>query len=426
MNPTDDLGLPPAPPLPPDVRERALRTVLDGLDGPDAPARPGPGARRGRLPRWAPLLTAAAALATVAVAATITIPGAGPLPPATGTPLTGTPTTTPAPIPPEDLPTPTGDARLDDALARCATAVLRNPRADQYPQPRTWRAATAGAAFPEEWLVINDELACLATPESVTVSPSWQDFGRVPDGGEPGTDGEPDVFAARMGPGLVALLNPDRDTITTELLGTTAAPVIFLPADDATLDGLRMTIDGGEVVIEGPLTSSPMVGVRVVDRPRPQRPDTPDGAELAACLDLLPPGTVTAPELWIPVGRHDVGGGAPPALLARIADVAVGVCVQDPAGGSAFVSGPPLGDRPLAFMRHRGGTAAVVLVAPAGVTGMEVAAATRPEAPVPCTIIDGLAVCTLDDPRDSGADGLRMVVTAATASDPGGVEVYRG
>jgi len=57
---------------------------------------------------------------------------------------------------------------------------------------------------------------------------------------------------------------------------------------------------------------------------------------------LIPLPTVAGAgnELWTPAGRHDVGDEEPTALVARIGDVAVGICMVDPRVGPRFAGGP--------------------------------------------------------------------------------------
>ncbi len=431
MNTTDELGLPAAPPLPPDVRDRALRTVLAGMAGAGAPVR-------NRARRWAPLLTAAAVVLVAVVVALVALPGArsvgpGPSGAPAGTPTsspvvpTAASTTAPAPLPADELPAPSGDPATDAALARCATAVVRSGRAAEYPPTSRWRATMhVGTGAVESELTIDDAFGCLLTPASVVLS------------GTPGTP-ERGVRVVGMAPAMLVVLNPQGRRFTIGS-GPTAwsdtAPVTFLraaylqvdgvPADAATdLGAVPLAVEGG---YQGPV-GQPEPALTHVDRALPHRADTPDGAELGECLALLPAGTYTDPDLWMPVARHEGGGSAPPALVARIGDLAAGYCIQDPAGGPSFTGGPlPPGpdDAPRPVVRYQGGAAAILLTAPPGVTRMSVVQRGGPGDPADCTIADGLAMCTLDDPLSSGSPGLAMEVTAFTAAEPAGLRVYEG
>jgi hypothetical protein len=201
-----------------------------------------------------------------------------------------------------------------------------------------------------------------------------------------------------------------------------------VPADAGTdVAAVALSVEGGYEGVVG----EPDAALTVVDRDLPRRADTPEGAELAGCL---PVGAYADPDLWIPVARHDVGGAAPRALIARIGDLAAGYCVQDPVGGPSFVGAPlpaPSGDPlPAPVVVDQGSAAAVLLTAPPGVSRLEVASEDRTRGPVGCTIADGLAICTLDNDPNSdpggGPAGRAIVVTAFTAAAPQGVEVYRG
>jgi hypothetical protein len=123
--------------------------------------------------------------------------------------------------------------------------------------------------------------------------------------------------------------------------------------------------------------------------------------------------------------------------VARSGDVAVGYCVVDPVDGPVFTGAPlpAAGDtaRPIAY--YRGGGKAILLLVPPDVTRVAISSATAPVpsqgAPVTagCTILQGFAMCTLDTRPVEQAEGpdvvVQVVVTAFTADDPTGTEVYR-
>jgi hypothetical protein len=326
------------------------------------------------------------------------------------------------PLPASDLPAPSGDPATDTALARCAAAVVRGGRAAEYPPTTQWRSTNhVGTGAVESELTVDDSFGCLVTPGSVAVSGVAADTATG-------------VQVVRMSPGLLVVLNPQERRFTVgsgPRAWSDTARVTFLPLymlqDDGvpldstdSLDDVPVTVDGGPA---GTLRDA-VPALTVVDRALPHRADSPQGAALAACLARLPVGAYTDPELWIPVGRHDGGGTGPDAIVARIGDIAVGYCVDDPGGGPTF-TGAPLpapGDRPQRILVHRGGSWALLITAPPGVTRVEARPAIGPGDPQPCTIVDGLALCTLDDDGPvSAADGQDMLVTAFTEAEPQGI-----
>jgi hypothetical protein len=413
VNPTTGLGLPPAPPLPPEVRERVRRALLHEID-----AMPTPVPTPARHLRWAPLLTAAAvALVAVVVAAAVALSGVHPdgPGPATG-PSAGT-----APLPESQHPAPTGEALRDAALLRCAAAVVRSGRAGEYPPTGTWTSSPLIAhQTPLEFeLVIDDSFGCLLTPTTVVVT---------------GTTGTPlgGVQVVRLTAGELVLLNPQDRRFTIgprqQVRPDGTGPLMFYRLDPGvSLGDLRLTV-AGENGYSGPIPE-PVAALTVVDRPLPTRPaGAPDGAELADCLGSISDFDVH-PDLWMPVGRHDVGGTAPRALVARISDVAAGFCIQDPTAGPTFTFGPlpAPGDRPALVVPYDGGASAALVTAPPGVTRVVVSPRTGSAGANDCTIMDGLAMCTFDDPAGQHAlTGQPIVVTAFTAAHPQGIEVYRG
>jgi hypothetical protein len=411
----NELNLPPAPPLPPDARDRALRTVLDAMS-PPAPAR-------GR--RWAPLLTAAAvvlvAAASVTVATSSDDAPAGPalLPPAPGTPAPA-PATGPvlAPLPDAERPAPSGDPATDAALTRCATAVVRSGHSAEYPPTAGWHSTLhVGTGAVESELTVDDSFGCLVTPGSVAVSGT-------------GADAATGVRVVRMSPYELVVLNPRERRFTLgsgDEAWSDTARVSFLPMPDLSpggaptpLEDLPLTVNGGSTGTVGEVVPA----LTVVDRDLPHRADTPDGAELASCLARPTSDRYTDPGLWIPTGRHDSGGTEPDAVLARIGDIAVGYCVDDPGEGPTFRGAPlpPPSDRPRRILLYRGGGSALLITAPPGVTRVEVRPSTGAGAAHPCTITDGLAMCTLaDDSPVSDANGQYIAVTAYTTTDPQGI-----
>jgi hypothetical protein len=410
---TRRLGLPDSTALPPEARERALRTVLDGMDRLDELGPLPPAAARRRPPRWAPLLTAVAVLLVAfAVVATTALLGASRTAPADDRGTTAPPAVPlPGPLPLALRPAPTGDAATDRGLLRCATVAVTSGRADQYPPTARWRVTgSTGFAHVDTELTINDAFVCALTPDSVVLSGT---SGRVVSG----------VGLVSMSPGRLVLLNPSRSRIAVGYDATLLVesdPVIKVDLDpSAPLDALHLVIDGTTVPVAQPLQA-----FSLVDQPLPHRADTTDGAELAGCLAATPgPGLYTDPELWIPAGRRPPAPDAPPALVARIGDAAAGFCLSNPPRGPMLVAAalPPPGPRPQLVARYPDTSAALLFTVPPDVTGMRVAAQGGTPGAVDCPILDGLAMCTLDV-----EDGQVVVVTASTAADPQGVQVYWG
>jgi hypothetical protein len=172
-------------------------------------------------------------------------------------------------------------------------------------------------------------------------------------------------------------------------------------------------------------------GVTVVDRVLPRRGDTLDDVELANCLVGQPVLTVagTGDEMWTPVGRHDVGDAAPTALVARIGDVAAGICVVDPSLGPRFgYDRLPAKTDPgqVLVSMDTGATVSVLLTAPGEeLTRVEIAPAADPAGSRACTVLDGLVVCTLE--TDGTVDDsiiTDVVVTAYTAGSAQGEVLF--
>jgi hypothetical protein len=435
----NELELPPAPALPADVRERVLHRVLHRMD-----AAPATAPRR----RTSFLAAAAAAVVVAIAATTVTaITGFGAddpagldrLPPATVT--DGGPGTATGEHPGRDpfagveLPPPSGQPATDLALARCAAAVVHSGRAGEYPPTREWRSTLhMGVEAVESDLEINDSFACRVSPGSVAVS---------------GLTGTPagEVQVVRMSAGQLVVLNPDGREFAIGL------PSKMLISEDRvtfvdiysgeTPDRMRLTVTGG---YDGPVPE-PVQALVVVDRDLPERPDTPEGRYLDECFAGIPTHAHVNDRLWIPVGWHDIGGNAPPALVARIGDLAAGFCMTDAVYGRVFAEAPLHPERrtgpasPVVF--HRGGGSAILMAVSPDVTRVEIAAVpTLPRQPTPgsvpppqqgpvaeagCTILDGLAMCTIESRQQETSRQARdhVVVTAYTADSPAGVEVYR-
>ncbi|MCO1660186.1 hypothetical protein [Pseudonocardia humida] len=110
-------------------------------------------------------------------------------------------------------------------------------------------------------------------------------------------------------------------------------------------------------------------------------------------------------------------------MLVRNGD-AGGFGVDDPADGLVLTHAPlpAPGGEPEVTLLLRGGATAVLLTVPAGVDRLEIAPVARPGGAVPCTISEGLAVCTIDE----HPNGQAVVVTAFRGPGAPGVEVYRG
>jgi hypothetical protein len=317
-------------------------------------------------------------------------------------------------------------------LARCAAAVVHSGRAGEYPPTREWRSTLhMGVGAVESDLEINDSFACLVSPGSVAVS---------------GLTGTPagEVQVVRMSAGELVVLNPDGREFAIGLPGKMQISedrVTFVDIySGETPDRMRLAVTGG---YDGPVPE-PMQALVVTDRNLPERPDSPEGRYLDECFDRLPTHQHVNDRLWIPVGWHDVGGAAPPALVARIGNLAAGFCMTDPVYGRAFVEGPLHPDRrsglasPVVF--HRGEGSAILMAVAPEVTRVEIAAVTQepmprsaappqqdPVAEAGCTILDGFAMCTIDSrlQEKSPQARVQVVVTAYAADSPAGVEVYR-
>jgi hypothetical protein len=415
----------------PEVRERILQNLLVRMDAP-APSR----SRRS----W-PLLTAAAVL-LVAVAVTVatTLAGTWSDPrPAAGDTVARQLLD---PLPADQLPPPSGDPEIDAALVRCATAVVRSGRAAEYPPTTTWRDAqnhSIGVGPLDRLLSIDGRFGCLLTPESVILS---------------GLTGTPvgDLQLVRMTSSLLVALNPQQlwFTLGDQQRQWIGYPVMGVPLGGENVDDLRIAVyepgdlpgsepgGGGDNALRwsGPVPEL-VQGVTVADRVLPRRTDTLDDAELANCLVGQPAPTVSGAgnELWIPAGRHDVGDAAPTALVARVGDIAAGLCIVDPSVGPRFASGllPAQADPGRALLALRTETTAGVVLTTPGeeLTRVEIAPTADPAGSRPCTFLDGLVVCTLEIGETGGADDTGdlsaltgFVVTAYTAGSTEGKLLY--
>src|SRR6185312_4281843 len=78
-------------------------------------------------------------------------------------------------------PVPTGDPSTDEALARCAAAVVGSDRAGEYPPPISWRVtARTAPSGSEQLLTIDDLFACLVAPDRVSLSLTTAPEGSAP------------------------------------------------------------------------------------------------------------------------------------------------------------------------------------------------------------------------------------------------------
>jgi hypothetical protein len=351
------LDLPGRVPLPDDVRHRALDTVLAGLD--DAPPR-----RRTALP-----LVAAAVVAALLVSVTVAIG------------LADRPTTAPAAAPPDPaltLPapsTPPSPAPASDA-ERCAAAVGSLRGTD----PRAAAEMSVTATFPplgsDRVLVLDDAYACLAAPDTVAVT--------TPDGTAMGG-----TTVSRLGPALVAVHNPQRRPVDVAvlpgvtMLGGLDAPVRLLLLAGVEPEEIPVHVEGS---FDAPMPEPAPPAVAVRDLQLPARvPGTADDADLQACLATRAPWEDSRGELFVPVLRHEPGGGRPPVLLARIDDRYAGICTLREDGPTFEVV--PL-DLDEAVQTAPGGDWTVALLAvPDGTRSADVEGD-------PCALAEGLALCT--------------------------------
>jgi hypothetical protein len=245
------------------------------------------------------------------------------------------------------------------------------------------------------------------------------------------------VLVTRMAPNLQVVYNPNHLPLTVNTeppfpIDRTGVTFVDVGNEWNSLNGLPVTVDGAPPPPWFQL-NSPEEAISVVDRTLPHRGHSPDGTELANCLARLPAATYSRPTLWIPVARHNAGLGGFPGILARIGDVAAGFCVRDPDDGLTFVGAPLPAerDRPLTVAVHRGSAlTAVLLTAPPGTTGMTISAVQESNGTTtlwdsPCTLADGLALCTAEDFPDAAPGDPVVTVEAISADHPEGVEVFR-
>lgn len=422
-----ELQLPPAPPLPAEVRERVLARVLAEIDLPQ---------RRRRGPIVA---VAAAVVTTLAVSASVALVGLGrteiqPL-------LQPAPTEQSWPLPPEST---NVVGQLDPyLLARCANAVQQSGHAGDYPPVAEWRATfTMGAGALEPEVIINDSFACLLTPAVVTVSP-------------PVEVTKADLTIVEMSRGDLVVLNPKNRMVTigvgqdtSRVIGGPSFPggpreverITFMmtftgekPSDMRVKvqDDPDSAVSYDGPVIDGPVdVVAPLVTFK--DRPIPQRPDTPDGAALQKCMDTAPTHVLSAPELWTPVGRHEIPG-FPKAVVARVGEVGVGFCLLDPPASvlpdfyRAFdgMLLRPLARPDTAQVVASGtqyfGTANGLLRLPPGVVRarMTVEAAGEDTKAAECTVMGEFAFCSLFmSTTTPGAQDARFTFTTFTSRDP--------
>jgi hypothetical protein len=178
----NELDMPPTRPLPADVRERALSTVRAGMD---APAH-----------RKLPPLLAAAAAVVAALTVTTMVAVSGPVEQVPGPAEPGLEQLASGP------PVLSGDPRIDEALVRCADAVVTRGRTADYPPTDQWRATDVLLTSPggDTAIAINDSFACFAGWSNMWVSSMH--------GTPAGT-----AAIARLAPAIVVVLNPERREI---------------------------------------------------------------------------------------------------------------------------------------------------------------------------------------------------------------------
>jgi hypothetical protein len=354
--------------------------------------------------RKSSVLATAAAVVLVAVATVVALsatPAAGGDPPAPAAAA-------------DQLPPPSGDADTDAALVRCARAVQRGHSTDRYPPFATWRSTKyerVGAA--ESELTVGDAFVCALTPDSVILS------------GTP-APGESGVRLVRMSPGKLVALNPGGARFTVgagrESQEHTERVSVVQLRGGAAIGDVRLTVDGTAAG-----DAEPVPAQVVVDRGLELRtPDTdgPDSRHLGECLARLPASTYTDPNLWGSFGGTDPGTSAPHALVAGIGGLFVGYCVYDPAAGPTFVGAPRPAPtaRPQPIVAHHGRAGALLITLPSNEGNrVEIAPAAGSGGAQDCWLLDHMAMCTLRTPHDPA-----FVVTAFTAQDPQGVEVYQG
>jgi hypothetical protein len=368
-------------PLPDDVRHRALGTVLAGLD--DAPPRRGTA-----LP-----LAVAAAVAAVLVSIGLTVGPAGP----TADPAAPPPGTSASPPAPPAPPVSPSSSSPTDA-ERCAALARDLPGTD--PRAAAETSVTAEHELgSDRVLVLDDALACLATPDRVTVS-------------EPGGTPVGEATVSRLGPAVVAVHNPLlRRVDVAELpgvtvLGAPTAPVRLVLLPGPGLPDIPVRVAGS---FDGLLPEPAPPAATERDRVLPVRPaGTAEDADLDACLDRRAPWQDSRGELFVPVLRHEPGGGRPPVLLARIGDTDAGLCTLRADGPQFDVV--PLDPATTVQTAPGADWATALLVVPAGTRSADVAGD-------PCSLGEGLALCTGVDEGATvtlvGPDGPTRVVLPA-------------
>jgi hypothetical protein len=377
------IGLPPSAPLPPEVRERALRKLLSGMDAPP----------RSRAPY---LAAASAALVALTVSTAVSLSGSGPadpVPPAAGAPAT------------------TGDPVTDPALLRCTAAVERSGRAASYPPTSSWRvtAVLFHAPSGETVIAIDDAFACFVGTSDVWLS---SPHGTPVGGG---------VEVAQLTPAILVVLNPQRRAVTAPADSIGNGRTALAPTAPVQLMELGVAGSGAGYPIkvagsyEGPLPAAAPILASVEDRDPPTRAPAPgspptDVAALDGCLAGSMPGAR-------PVLRHVVPT-APAAVAATAAGGGRGgLCVAG-SSGPLLAAGDiaPVGERTgpgVVAAVARGDVTGALVSVPADVTRVEVRSATGDVAP--CTLGDGLAVCTLP--------GTAAATVTAYKSDGTGVVV---
>jgi hypothetical protein len=372
----NELRLPDPPPLPADVRARVGVQLLDRMDAPQ--------------PSRLPLI--AAGLVVLALAAsTVAVLGFGGAPP----------------LQPAGPPALSGNVLVDNALRRCAAAVDGSVERSAWPSTSTWHTTdvflggTNGRQESDVAIAINDGFACFAGASDVAVTATT---GPGVGGGQTAR-----VQTVRLAPGLVVLLNPQRQTLgivpdALQRFGRPNAPVQMLALGGAgmSMADFRLTVAG---VDAGRLPEPAPIGMVAQDRPSMSRAPEPPGTSLADCLTSALPGART-------LVTHNPPGG--PAGIAGTADGRyAGFCVDT--GSSPVFRGAdvPGGTGPRVVLAPApdavGPTSPTValLAVPDTVTRVEIATGSGP--PAACTLGSGFALCTL-------ATTSPVTVTAYTGS----------
>ncbi|WP_232665404.1 hypothetical protein [Pseudonocardia sp. TRM90224] len=410
----NELDLPPAPPLPAEVRERALQTVLAGLDAPPRQRRP-----------FLLAAAAAAVVVTLLVTTTFALSGFGP---------GERPPPRVASIPHGIVGWPLSDGSDKSFVDRCGNAVEHSDQSQFYGPPDEWKVTSAvGTGALETDVIIDDFFACLLTPGATIFSENIASASA-------GTPIPGNVSVTRMAPGKLVFLNPDDRRL---IVGPRSNPdkaseikdanVAFYDInDDEAPEMIQVQVIDrrtGETLYDGPLPE-PEDATRYVDRELPKRTGSPDDAVLDACIAKAPTHVFSDPGSWVPFGRHEIEG-APPLLIARVGDVGVGFCELDPPATDlpdyyrAFDGFPlpPLDDPTRAKMvrwaHPTGPDPFAIIRIPPKVVRAEMLATPENGEPrtVECSVLDDLAVCSMDRPPESD-NVYRYTYTTYESMDP--------